>query len=262
MTFSPQLFLSNIKAKDGLARPARFEVILPIPDYINRFISQSIFEKLLDLPNTILADAAKLANQALGKNGPQNEQSKTSNPSISRYLALQCEAAELPGKTLLTQDSRIYGPGFKVPYQTQYGDTTLTFLCTNDFYERKLFERWMEAIMPTDTNNLRFPKGKETRYLTNIKIIQYDDFIKRIFAVELVDAFPIGIAPQPLNWSEDNFHRLAVQFAYQKYNVIYEGSYDLVAAATSYFGAKGARIFDKAGQQVNNSIGNVFNRIF
>jgi len=262
MTFSPQLFLSNIKAKDGLARPARFEVILPIPTYINNFISTSIIDKLLDLPNTILADAADLANQALGKNGPQNEQSKTSNASISRFLALQCEAAELPGKTLLTQDAKVYGPGFKIPYQTQYGDINLTFLCTNEFYERKLFERWLEAIMPTDTNNLRYPKGTTSRYLTNIKIIQYDDFIKRIFAVELIDAFPIAIAPQSLSWSEDNFHRLAVSFAYQKYSVIYEGSYDLVAAATDYFGAKGARIFDKAGQQVNNSVGNVLNRIF
>lgn len=262
MPFSPQLFLSNIKAKDGLARPARFEVVLPIPTYINSFVSQSLIEKIVNLPNNLVGNIADSINEALGKPGPKNEQSKTSNASISRYLALQCEAAEFPGKTLLTQDAKIYGPTFKVPYQTQYGDTTLTFLCTNEFYERKLFEKWMEAIMPTDTNNLRFPKGEKSRYLTNIKIIQYDDFIKRIFAVELIDAFPIGIGPQSLNWTEDNFHRLSVQFAYQKYNVIYEGSYDLVAAATEYFGAKGAKLFDKAGQNVNNSIGNVLNRIF
>ena len=31
MAFSPNLFLSNIKGKDGLARPCRFEVVLPIP---------------------------------------------------------------------------------------------------------------------------------------------------------------------------------------------------------------------------------------
>ena len=161
-----------------------------------------------------------------------------------------------------TQDVKIYGPTFKVPFQTVYQDTSLTFLCTNDFYERKLFERWMEAIMPTDTNNLRFPKGENSRYLTNIKVIQYDDFIKRIFAVELIDAFPIGIGPQALNWTEDNFHRLTVQFAYQKYRVVYEGSYDLVAAATEYFGVAGARLFDKAGQNVVNSVGNVLNKIF
>jgi hypothetical protein len=261
MPFSPQLFLSNIRAKDGLAKPSRFEVILPIPPYINRFISQSFFEKLLNLPNVLIADITSFVNDAIG-NSPSAEQSKTSNASISRYLALQCEAAELPGKTLMTQEGKIYGPGFKVPYQTQYGDTTLSFLCTNEFYERKLFERWIEAINPSDTNNLRFAKGETSRYLTNIKIIQYDDFIKRIFAVELIDAFPIGIGPQALNWTEDNFHRLSVQFAYQKYNVIYEGSYDLVGAAVEYFGAKGARIFDKAGQNVSDGIGNVLNKIF
>jgi len=38
MSFAPNLFLSNIKAKDGLARPNRFQVILPIPQYINNFI--------------------------------------------------------------------------------------------------------------------------------------------------------------------------------------------------------------------------------
>ena len=143
MPFSPQLFLSNIKAKDGLARPARFEVVLPIPTYINRFVSQSLIEKIVNLPNNLVGSIADSVNEALG-NSPTAEQSKTSNASISRYLALQCEAAEFPGKTLLTQDSKIYGPTFKVPYQTQYGDTTLTFLCTNEFYERKLFERWMD----------------------------------------------------------------------------------------------------------------------
>ena len=261
MAFSPQAFLSNIRAKDGLARPARFEVVLPIPTYINNFISQGLIEQILNLPNVLIADITQSVNDALG-NSPSEEQSKTSNASISRYLALQCEAAELPGKSLLTADSRIYGPGFKVPYQTQYGDTSLTFLCTNQFYERKLFERWMEAIQPSDTNNMRFPKGDNTRYMTNIKVIQYDDFIKRIFAVELMDAFPISIGPQALNWTEDNFHRLTVNFAYQRYRVVYEGSYDLVAAATEYFGVAGARLFDKAGQNVSNSIGNVLNKIF
>jgi hypothetical protein len=124
----------------------------------------------------------------------------------------------------------------------QYADTTLTFLCTNEFYERKLFDRWMEAIIPSDTNNLRYPKGLQSRYLTNIKIIQYDDFIKQIYAVELMDAFPIGIAPQSLSWSEDGFHRLSIQFAYQRYRPIYQGTYDLAAAATALFGSGLSRI--------------------
>ena len=245
MSFSPQLFLSNIKAKDGLARPSRYEVILPIPSYIDKFISSSALEKFFNIPNNIIAEITT---------GNGRDETKTSNPALSRYLALQCESAELPGKTLLTQDVKIYGPGFKVPYQTQYTETTLTFVCTNEFYERKLFERWMEAIMPTDTNNLRYSKDEETRYMTNIQIIQYDDFIKKIFIIELLDAFPVSIASQPLSWSEEGFHRVSVQFTYQKYRVVYSGSYDLAAAAAALFGVKASKFFDKAGQSISNAL--------
>ena len=242
MSFSPNLFLSNIRGKDGLAKPSRFEVILPIPPYINQFVGSSVIEKILNFPNSIFTDISDAIGSAFGRNGQSDEYSKTSNSSLSRYLALQCEVAELPGKTLQTADVKIYGPTFKVPYQTQYGDTSFTFLCTNDFFERKLFDRWMEAIHPSDTNNLRFPKGQSTRYMCNIKIIQYDEFIKQIYAVELIDAFPIGVAPQALNWGEDGFHRLQVQFAYQKLRVQYEGTYNLAAAATALFGAAGSRL--------------------
>jgi hypothetical protein len=243
MSFSPNLFLSHINAKGGPAKPSRFEVVLPIPPYINKFIQSSVLEKILNLPNSIFSDVTDAINSALNPGGQESDEfSKTSNSQISRYLALQCESTELPGKVLQTADVKIYGPTFKVPYQTQYTDATLTFLCTNDFHERKLFDRWMEAIMPTDTNNLRFPKGESTRYMTNIKIIQYDEFIRQIYAVELLDAFPIGIASQQLNWSEDGFHRLSVQFAYQKYRVIYDGNYNLGAAASALFGSAGSRL--------------------
>ena len=199
MSFSPNLFLANVRAKDGLAKPSRFEVVLPIPTYIGSFVGNSIIEKILNFPNSVFNDVTDAIGSAFGN-------------------------------------------------QTQYGDISLTFLCTNDFFERKLFDRWMEAIHPSDTNNLRFPKGQATRYMTNIKIIQYDDFIKQIYAVELIDAFPIGVAPQALSWGEDGFHRLQVQFAYQKLRVQYEGTYNLAAAATALFGAAGSRLlpFGKA----------------
>ena len=240
MSFSPNLFLSNIKGKDGLARPCRYEVILPIPAYIGQSIGNSLLEKIFNFPNSIFSDVSDVINQALGTgdDGP-----RSSNPTITRYLALQCEAAELPGRTLETADARIYGPSFKIPYRMQYTDTNLTFLCTNEFYERKLFERWMDAIIPSDTNNPRYPKSDASRYLTNIRIIQYDDVVRQIYAVELIDAFPVGIAPQALSWGEEGFHRLSVSFAYQRYRSIFEGRYDIGQTLTSLGGSAAARIF-------------------
>jgi len=249
MSFSPQLFLANVKLKEGLAKPSRFEVVLPIPPYVNNFIGNSIIDRVV---NSTLGVFSDITNVITGKIGntlgmdPVDPQSTTSNPAMSRYLALQCEASELPGKSLDTQTQKIYGPSFKVPYRVaDANDTALTFLCTNEFYERKLFERWMECMIPSDTNNARFPKGASSRYMTNIKIIQYDDFIKQIFAIELIDAFPVSIAPQALSWTDDNFHRLTVNFAYQRYKVLYNGTYDLQAAATSLFGVAGTRLLDR-----------------
>lgn len=256
MSFSPQLFLTNMRAHDGPAKPSRFEVIVPIPTYINSFVGNSVLEQLINLPNNIVSSISDIFS------GPKDPGTETSNASLSRYLALQCETAELPGRTLITQESKVYGPSFKVPYQSQYNDISLGFICTNDFYERKLFDRWLEAIHPSDTNNMRFPKGNGTRYMCNITIIQYDEFIKKIYSVQLIDAFPIGVAAQPLSWAEDNFHRLSVQFAYQRYKVIYEGSYDLAAAAAALFGTKAAPFFDKAGNSVSNTIGKTLARIF
>jgi len=240
MSFSPNLFLSNIKGKGGLARPCRYEVIIPIPAYIGQAIGNSFLEKILNFPNSIFSDVSDAINSALGSD---SQGMKSANPSMSRYLALQCESAEIPGRTLETADARIYGPSFKVPYRMQYTDTNLTFLCTNEFYERKLFERWMEAIIPSDTNNPRFPKSDASRYLTNIRIIQYDDFVRQIYAVELIDAFPIGVAPQALSWAEEGFHRLSVSFSYQKYRTIFEGQYDIGQTLTSLGGTAASRIF-------------------
>jgi len=243
MSFSPNLFLSHMRSKDGPAKPSRFEVVIPLPPYIANFMSTSALEALFNLPNAIFGTVTDAIGSAMGQSPNQS-----GNPTLSRYLALQCETAELPGRTLMTHEAKVYGPTFKIPYQAQYNEMTLTFLCTNEFWERKLFDRWIEAIMPSDTNNMRYAKDEATRYMTPIKVIQYDDFIKQIYAVELIDAFPIGISAQQLSWSEDGFHRLSVQFAYQRYKPVYTGSYDIAAAAAALFGVGLSKIspFGKA----------------
>jgi hypothetical protein len=54
--------------------------------------------------------------------------------------------------------------------------------------------------------------------------------------------FRLELHHKRLSWSDDAFHRLQVQFAYQKYKTIYEGNYDLGAAAAALFGSVGSRL--------------------
>jgi len=258
MSFSPNLFLANMRAKGGPAKTNRFEVMIPIPRYVGQNIEQSDWERILNLPTSIVSDVS-----AAIFGGKDNNSEENSQTGISRYLALQCETAELPGKTLQTADAKVYGPSFKIPYQTQYQETTLTFICTNDFYERKLFEKWLLSIMPSDTNNLRFANDFEnnTRYLTNITIMQFNESVKQVFAVELQDAFPIGISAQQLSWSDDNFHRLSIQFSYRKYKPIYEGNTDTSKILETLIGSAAARGQAAVGRGVSNIVGGVTSRV-
>jgi hypothetical protein len=50
---------------------------------------------------------------------------------------------------------------------------------------------------------------------------------------------------------------VSIQFAYQKTRVLYSGKYDLAAAAAALFGVAGAKLFDKAGSSISNSIGRI-----
>jgi hypothetical protein len=261
MSFSPNLFLSNIAAKGGPAKPSRFEVVIPIPILVGKRVSASDASKLLDLSNTLSTVTEQFVNNLL--NNSKSDDSITTNVEASRFLALQCESTELPGKAFTTTDVKIYGPTFKVPNQVAYSDISLTFICTNEFNERKLFDVWMESIMSPVTNNFRFPKAKGGggNYLTQMKIIQYDDFVKQIYAVELMDAFPIGITAQPVSWGDDGVHKLTVQFSYHKYRTIYEGNYDEAKIVSALTGSAFANLTRDTQKGITNALGGITSKI-
>ena len=102
---------------------------------------------------------------------------------------------------------------------------------------------------------------KNQKYYSKITVIQYDDFVRQVFAVEMKDAFPVSISSQQLSWSDDNFHRLTVDFAYQEYNPVYEGKYDPEAIAGAIAGNIGGRIQDFIGSTASNALGGVTSKI-
>lgn len=246
MAFSPQIFYSNAIQHAGFAKPSRFRVILNMPPGVINQISKSTYESFIEGLDTATSATLNTVNGFIGNlfgNAGTGQGVPALNSTVSRYLAMQCESTELPGRSVLTNDIDIYGPVFKRPYKTAYSEIPFTFICTNDFYERRLFDTWMETMLPTDTHNARYSRNVDgqRQYTTDVAIIQYDEFVKQIYAVKLIDAFPISVAPMPLSWGEDGFHRLTTQFAYTKYEVITNLQYDF-PNASDIFGAIGTRI--------------------
>ena len=148
--------------------------------------------------------------------------------SLMKDLTYLCEAAEFPGRGFMNIDVRYYGTNFKSPYQTTYEDLSLTFLVRDKFLERQLFDDWMELINPTSTYNFAYSKD----YMTTIELFQLSEIdatsgksttnasktVTAQYKFSFEKAWPILVNPMPVNWADDNFHRLTVAFTYNTWH--------------------------------------------
>ncbi len=160
----------------------------------------------------------------------------TSVAEAHRLLSFRCEATELPGRQLVTQENRIYGPVYKTPYQSLYQEITLNFLETKDLFVRRFFELWMDRIFTSYSNKLSYPD--EYRYplvLTQYDIMSKDSDTKEggsgvtgrnkhittsltpVASWVLYYAFPTAVNQMPVSWTEDGFHRVSVTIAFEYY---------------------------------------------
>ncbi len=136
-------------------------------------------------------------------------------------LTYLCEAAEFPGRGFNMAEMVYYGPSFKVPYQADYQEAAMTFLCRSESLERQFFDDWMEIINPTNT----FDFSYKDNYKCKINMFQFNDIERNSGKTEptatyvwtLHDAWPVLVNPQPVTWADDNFQRLTISFTYQKW---------------------------------------------
>lgn len=104
-------------------------------------------------------------------------------------LKFLCEAAELPGKTILTSDAKIYGPAYKIATGTVFNEITLTFLCSNDMREKLQFDVWMNAIQNPRTFDMQYRDD----YVGTISIIALSE------TPEIQDAAAAAAAGNPMS---------------------------------------------------------------
>lgn len=154
-------------------------------------------------------------------------------------LTFLCESAELPGRGLIASDIRYYGPSYKIPYQSQYEDTNLTFLVRDRWNERRFFDNWMELINPQTSYDFSYRND----YISTVTVFAMSDLKKgdqgqQRYQWRLFEAYPILISGQQVTWADDNFHRLTVTLTYKKW---FRPGYDktINEGGSFYSGVKG-----------------------
>lgn len=167
-----------------------------------------------------LAKSARFAVRII-PSGVNSLLTKLGYTAFMRQFTYLSESAEFPGRGFLNYDMRYYGPNFKVPYKSEYQETSMTFLCRTDSFERQFFDDWMELINPTNTFDFNYKDS----YKCEIQMFQFGEKAANsrqtepvaTYAWTLHDAFPILVNPQPVTWADDNFQRLAISFSYTKW---------------------------------------------
>lgn len=183
---------ATISKKGGLARANRFRVIFTPPT-----------QSLLNLnPQTIISSVIS---------GNFSAKNLINDP---RDIDILCDSVSIPGRQISTIDYIAEKQSVKIPYGELHDDITCTFLLTNDYYMKTVFDSWIGSIVDMDQYSLAYKKD----ITTDVIIQQLDEENTPIYGVKLEGAFPTTVNDIELsNESENTIQKLGVSFSYDKY---------------------------------------------
>ena len=140
---------------------------------------------------------------------------KVLDNNLSNALRFRCESAELPGRTHTTSDQRLYGPVRKIPYNSGFIDTTLTFMCSDRYIEEKrYFDQWQDVIQDPDNFDIAYYDD----LVGNVKVEVLDELNKTMYAVDLQEAFPQNVSAISVGWGTNtDYMKFSVTFSYRKW---------------------------------------------
>lgn len=136
----------------------------------------------------------------------------------ARSMSIMCESASIAGRTISTLTDRIYGLKREIPYNDYtYDALQLTFVCSEDLRERKLLDKWSEAVVSPIN-------GSDVAYFDTItsiiKVYPMDRYGYRSsnYQITYVEVFPKTVQAIELNHSTTNqISKVIASFSYSYY---------------------------------------------
>ncbi len=137
--------------------------------------------------------------------------------SAQQDIQFWCEAANIPGIGLMTNEVRNYGygPVEKKPYAARFTDVNLSIISDGYSKNLDLLQEWVKSIINFDLSTsingaasgaglAPFEVSYKDDYAVDIKIRIFDPQGYERSRVVLFDAYPVFVADIPLNWNDTN----------------------------------------------------------
>lgn len=194
----------------------------------NRFIVHFSFPTIANFETDIIG---LVASSLTGNFNQRKEETKFNG----RDTSILCESCTIPGKTIETLSVPLNGYRQQVQYPTGYSnpDVTFSFLLTNDYYIKKIFDKWMNSIVDKESYTTLY----DADYKVDMIIQQLDQQNNVVFGMKLINAFPVSISDIPLDASASGQNqKVSVTMTYQE--MTSEGALSSVLTKTkSFFGS-------------------------
>ena len=170
-----------------------------MPYNVDNFSSQ-IAKKGIASPNKFAVKFTRVPSIALG------------NDKYSD-LELMCESVALAGRSVQSLLDRQYGLNREVAYNgPTYTPVTLAFLCTANYVEKRIFDRWNNMIVDISTG---YDVAYYNSYIGEMQVIALDVKGKAAFTMIYKECWPKTVSAIELNHSTQNTPvRLSVEMQY------------------------------------------------
>jgi hypothetical protein len=131
-----------------------------------------------------------------------------------RDISLLCENVTIPGRQITTLDYIADKQSVKIPYGFINEDVTCSFLLTNDYYMKTVFDGWVEQVFDSESYRAKFKKD----FTSDVVIQQLNEKNIPVYGVRLENAFPTTVTGITLdNNSESAVQKINVTFSYDNY---------------------------------------------
>jgi hypothetical protein len=136
----------------------------------------------------------------------------------TRDLNFLCETVNIPSKQINTIEYDRIGMArpLKIPTGYTEDDVTMNFNLTNNYVVKTALDSWMEKIININSYLLSY----DAEYKRDIAIAQLDESDGVVYAVQLVNAYPISIGSIDLdNGAESSISKVTVVFTYDELKI-------------------------------------------
>lgn len=210
--FDVEAFRRHLASHGDLAKPSKFNVTFSEPKWYTEE-QQSLGQVVVQLPEPdpdggpVVLEGFEIVG---GKIPPWEE------------LTFQCEAAELPGYEVDVLESKIGGASWWLPASPKFSTLTLTFICAQDMWEKRLMDDWMGEVFPSFANRLQSGDTRASGLGSyRLPMLRYrDDYAVTIYISQKIEQ---GRADAYYEKSEGSFDEIlpygSVKPAKMRYNL-------------------------------------------